>query len=802
MRISEFLLSNRKQKNVNIFFDIETLLYNIDNGIVNPRKYKSKIYSFAISFFDLDGQLHVQRFSNTDEFLNETFLLEKKVKRPHKFTLFAHNGNKFDNHFFKFDLEKHIFKTKSLKLRNADNLSTALLKKDISKCENIILEKRVKSKTNLELTGYFNGVAFETVDTWLKTNQSLSQLGHMLHSQGLLDEKYLKTEFDYERFNLHQDLNEQEAISYCKSVFKSLSKDDLTYIDNDVIILAHVYKYYDRIFKGFDFNSVTLTKNISNAYTKNNPKTSFELLNKYKDEYQNDLSIDYSKYELETGENLYTFFKSFYKGGLNLYNDKYIEKKIKDCFSIDINSSYPYVMYSEKVPVRLLFIKYNLKEKPLVFNSNYFTMYRMTKENFRKEVLKQIKSSVIKKLLVKYYNNSSVYVNINNKTFEMLKNFISLNKKYTFEVVSQYWCEYFSARDTIFHYYKLKSQASAMKKEDMLLIMENNPYDYELVPLKEGEYKVISQDDIDLAKLMLNGIYGLPALRAFFNMFQRDEFDDIINVVNGFKNSPRNIVFSIFVTACALKNLIEPMTEYLKSKEIDESFIYSDTDSLYLKKDVYHKLPSSLFDKYSLGKWDIENDNITTFFIQNHKKYAYESIKSKCCFSRFHLSDEEQKNCKKFSHRAIHARTGGMDSKSVEKVIDKCSDFSEFVDKYFSAGCEFPVTRSVLNEQGVIAIYNTTMKLEKANKYYDDYDEAYIFYSKVDRGLAKDSIIEYEEEYADDIMYIETPFGTYTYQELFPYEYEKMDNTIENLINKYNIIYNELYKKENYVFKN
>lgn len=794
MRISDFLLSNRKQKNVNIFFDIETLLYNIDNGIVNPRKYKSKIYSFAISFFDLEGQLHVQRFANTDEFLNETFLLEKKVKRPHKFTLFAHNGNKFDNHFFKFDIEKHIFKTKSLKLRNADNLSTSLLKKDISKYENIILEKRVKSKTNLELTGYFNGVAYETVDTWLKTNQPLSQLGHMLHNQGLLDEKYLKTEFDYERFNLHQDLNEQEAISYCKSVFKSLSKDDFTYIDNDVIILAHVYKYYDRIFKGFDFKAVTLTKNISNAYTKNNPKTSFELLNKYEDKYQNDLSIDYSKYELETGENLYTFFKSFYKGGLNLYNDKYIEKKVKDCFSIDINSSYPYVMYSEKVPVKLLSIKYNLREKPLVFDSNYFTMYRMTKENFRKEVLKQIKSSVIKKLLVKYYNNSSIYVNINNKTFEMLKNFISLNKKYTFEVVSTYWCEYFSARDTLFYYYKVKSQASAMKKEGMRLEMDDNPYDYVLIPLKEGEYVEISQEDIDLAKLMLNGIYGLPALRAFFNMFQRDEFDDIINVVNGFKNSPRNIVFSAFVTACALKNLIKPLTEYLKPREIDDNFVYSDTDSLYLKKDVYHKLPTSLFDKYSLGKWDIENDNITTFFIQNHKKYAYESLKSKCCFSRLHLTDDEQKKCKKLSHRSIHARTGGMDSKSVERVIDKCSDFNEFVDKYFSTGSKFPVTRSILNEQGVIAIYNGETELQRAKTYSEDYDFEYEIATTIDREEVKKMLIDEEVSNADEIMYVETPFGTYTYQELFPYEYEKTDNTIEHLINKYNVIYKELYE--------
>src|SRR5699024_10399921 len=94
------------------------------------------------------------------------------------------------------------------------------------------------------------------------------------------------------------------------------------------------------------------------------------------------------------------------------------------------------------------------------------------------------------------------------------------------------------------------------------------------------------------------------------------------NVANGYKNNERNIVFSIFVTSVSLYNLLNPL-KYLTQQEIDENLIYTDTDSLYLKSKIRHKIPKELFDPHHLGSWDIQDDQIDQFYVLNHKKYAY-----------------------------------------------------------------------------------------------------------------------------------------------------------------------------------
>src|SRR5699024_6907528 len=101
---------------------------------------------------------------------------------------------------------------------------------------------------------------------------------------------------------------------------------------------------------------------------------------------------------------------------------------------------------------------------------------------------------------------------------------------------------------------------------------------------------------------------------------------EIENIPNGFKNSERNIVFSVFVTSQALYNLLFPLT-FLTASEIDDCLIYGDTDSLYLKKKVMKKIPSNLYDDISLGAWGVDDDSISQFYVINHKKYAYYSEK-------------------------------------------------------------------------------------------------------------------------------------------------------------------------------
>lgn len=131
-------------------------------------------------------------------------------------------------------------------------------------------------------------------------------------------------------------------------------------------------------------------------------------------------------------ENYYDYVKSFYRGGLNMYNSKYVGKIVNDpCFSIDINSSYPFVMYNEKIPTFLRdYDIFNTEQFIEVDTSNQdiYTLYRLTKESFNIFILNDIKSEIIKQILVKYYSNHD-YVNINTFTLKLIEHIADINIK-------------------------------------------------------------------------------------------------------------------------------------------------------------------------------------------------------------------------------------------------------------------------------------------------------------------------------------------------------------------------------------
>ena len=198
------------------------------------------------------------------------------------------------------------------------------------------------------------------------------------------------------------------SYAYAHECFNRLDNDQMTYIHNDVIILGQCHIHYSDIFPGFDYSKMTFSVNILESYM-NNDLTSFQLLNQIGDD-----KISYTDYKFHD-LNLYDYIKGFYRGGLNMYNPKYIGQIIDEpCFSIDINSSYPYVMYHEKIPTYLS--SYNEYKKETVVNTDLenrdqFTLYKMTKQSFNFDILFNIESDMIKKILVKYYATSLTYRN-------------------------------------------------------------------------------------------------------------------------------------------------------------------------------------------------------------------------------------------------------------------------------------------------------------------------------------------------------------------------------------------------------
>lgn len=747
-KFKEFIEYTKKQNRCNLFMDIETLQYNEIEGYKKPSLFKNVTYSVAVSYFyNNEEQPSIAVFPNFKEFFETLFFALKNKKTGYisskcVYSLIFHNGNKYDHHFLLHDLQVfYNMRVENIFLKNALDNQNTLKIKDLTKEDkkNIILEKRVKSSNNLELDFFLKGVRFKTVDSLMKTNMSLESLGKKLYDKKLIKKSELKTDYNYIKYNTGKDMEEKEARKYAEYVFYNLTEDEMTYIRNDVIILAKAWKYYSIIFPNFDFDKITFTQNILESYNTND-LTSFQLLGKLLSNKK--FKINYTEYQF-ANENLYDYLKPFYRGGLNFYNEKYLGKIINDpMVSFDINSSYPFCMDNFPIPTFLKW--YDEFEKPQLIktkinNSKIYQIYRMTKTDFNNEILLNIQSKIMKKILVKYYSTNE-YVNINSYTLKMIENVCHIDcSKISVLSYMEYDCVYFGSREKLFDFYNIKVNG---KSEN--LIKMKDPYIYEVTEMKNQS--PFTPEEIYNAKVMLNGLYGIPALRAYFNVFRRNKENELENQKNGYKNSERNIVFSIFVTSVALYNLLDPL-KFLTQKQIDEYFVYTDTDSLYLMREVMEFIPKNYFDPIALGRWDIENELIEKFYVLNHKKYCY-----------FAYDDDIGK-------KRIFLHCGGIPLES----FDTDMIFENFVKTQFSNGCQIKNKKSILNKQGTISIYNSKTLIDIGKKYKTYFSER--DYKEKQELLEK--IRNEDNDNLEDIIYIESNIGTFSQSDIYPVKHDR-----------------------------
>lgn len=751
-------LKKFKGKKVSLYADIETFTCNKIEGIEHPTKYHSFTYSLAIAYFNDSDFPKVVVFNNFYDFFEK--VKERKIRKSLSFDLVFHNGEKFDNHFFIEEMQAYynlpVYTEHNKSANNIANKATRKMSTIDSeeKKHGLVLESRIKSSNNVAVKAYVHGRRVEFIDSFKKMNTSIAVLGKMLLNNNLITEEYLKTDFDYDCFDKDEDIDRETVKSYIKKCFESLNDKQMIYIRNDVIILALGVKHYKTLFYGFDFSKMTFTQNIKEEYSNYNKLAEFQLLKtdgRFSHLKLNDYQI--------CGMSGFDYFRSFYKGGLNLYNDNYIGKIInKNGFSIDLNSSYPTVMYKEKLPTYLI----AMNEKKSIANYDYnnndiMSFFTMTIENANKYILSKIESKVVRNAIVKYYNSKNGLVYYNTVLLRLLskitkQEFTSL----PVESSATFQCEYFGARDVIARNYFIKTQGK-MKNKLACEIDTIDPLNIEMTNEPKPSKYNFSDEMVQGSKVLLNGIYGVPALRIHFDIFKRVG-DDFENVKNGFTNKERNIVFSAGVTAFAFHNLLSPL-QYLTPEEIDNYFWYADTDSLYMDKRALDKFPKSMFHKMNLGCWDIEHDNITKFYAFNHKKY--------CLYDN-----------------GIVVRCGGV-SKSLIKEWIKHShdDFEFFVKCYFSDGTVVPSTRSIRNEYNTISIYNSTAKLDKGFSYFD----SYILQNEKELEKIKSQIRdEIANQNSNELLYIETPYGAIGSNEVIPNQEVPENNNIRELIEEYN----------------
>lgn len=720
---------NNEDFNNLFFLDLETYQFNEISGKRNPSEYKNMIFSLAISLF-YDNTIYCNIYYNFYDFIK---LIKK---RDCEFKFFIHNGFKYDNHFLLWEL-KYYYKLPVYNLLlESENEDCKEISHSIDEFNyDVILQKRVKSKNNLDFIFKLNNNIFKFEDTFLKTNLSLRTISKKLNKLNLLNEDEMKTDFDYAKYNIKKNLSDTDAKIYAKQIFKNLSSDEKIYIYNDVIILIKLYIYFNKLFKNFDIEKLTLSQNILENYLIND-FTKFQLLQKI-DKFYTCHNSDYNF----NNENLVYYLKRYYKGGLNFYNDKYIGEILNNIkgFCIDINSSYSKVMYNNKIPTFLA--KYGY-EKTIYYkdiqNDNYFYLLEISKDDFNKILSKSLSVNVTK-MLVKYYfsKNDNVYINSNTLNILNIIFHLDIKKLYAKSFLC-YECMYFGARELIDKYYFIKQQGKSDKK-----LIYNNALDIQVT--KMDNYDIFNDEEIYQSKVFLNGIYGIPALRPFFNNFKL--LDNIlVNFENGFKNSERNLIFSVFVTSQALFNLLYPLIN-LSHKEIDDSLLYMDTDSLYFKdRQVIKKFPKNLVNMLNLGAFSYDCEDISDFYILNHKKYCYyDNVKKK-----------------------IKLRCGGVPLKSFN--LENYSNFYDFINNEFFVGKVIKNQKSILNKQGTISIYQSETLLDKGEEYP-------ILSLNYDLSFLEDIKKDIENKFIEDVEYIETNFGAFSFSDL----YKNVD--IENSVN-------------------
>lgn len=71
-----------------------------------------------------------------------------------------------------------------------------------------------------------DGFKFKTEDNWVKTNTSIAVIGKKLLDKDLITEEFLKTDYDYIKYNLDDDLADDELEDYIRGIYINLTEEE------------------------------------------------------------------------------------------------------------------------------------------------------------------------------------------------------------------------------------------------------------------------------------------------------------------------------------------------------------------------------------------------------------------------------------------------------------------------------------------------------------------------------------------------------------------------------------------------
>lgn len=711
-------------KQLFVFFDIETLTVNRQ---AEPKEQQAMEYVVSYKFKNLNNKIVEGVKPNLESFIK--YLLTLKVK---KIQLLAHNGDAYDFAFLhrKLITEFGLRPKNMFVLQSANHELESHIKNETG---NFLHVQRLRSSTRTSLKFMIDNVFFETKDTLPIFHMSVRTIGNTLKDLKL--DKHgqaVKLDYadDYTKYDAPEPMSYNALKAYCLEVFNQLNEHAIEYVLNDTRVIFEAFYNYDKIYsKGYDPNKLTLSQNILEQY-KLNALASFQLLNTIQGNKRLELTgFNFGTIEGNKLINIYQYIHSFYKGGLNVYNDKFVGKIINDNIThIDLNSSYPTVMRYKQFPT--FCVDGGIVNKDIELDNKYYYFIQISKIAFQNLYISQVKSRVLKNIFVKYFSNNTDSIYIQTPHIEILSKF--LGKKIT-KIPAISFLKFekypFGGLQTIQDNYRKKTEAK-----------------------KRGA----SKGEVAGFKVTLNGIYGIPALRPFFPLYEIDKNGETVSIKDengnfGFHNRERNITFASSVTAYAFKQLLEPLTYNISG--IDNNFIYADTDSIFMKTNYFNSIKNHIFlDPKLLGAWDCEHKNITNMYVMNHKKYAI-------------FSTDKNK---------IEVFSGGIPNEAFE--TNKYTNLKDFVKDKFHDKVKIKNLHNVFNHDKVMVLYEAVTELSVGGKYQTHFPrtKSELFKDKAEYTeallIAYDLELNNEQVLSTDIntLYYETPVGSFSVNEIFP----------------------------------
>lgn len=738
-----------RKKPLNVFFDIETVTVN--------RKAEPKlqqVMEYVVSYkYKLKDHVYERLAPSLEFFINDLLKLNQN-----KIILLAHNGEKYD---FAFLYRKLIIEfglvPKNAYIKQSKNHDYETKIKDEK--GNFLHVERLRSSTRTALTFRIGKTEFQTKDTLPITHMSVRTIGNLLKDLHLDDNgKNIKLNYDddYTKYDKDEKMSYKELKNYCLRIFNQLTDSAKDYVMNDTRVIYAMYYNYDKIYApSYEPSKLTLSQNILEQY-KINPLASFQLLNQI-DDKGNRLELTnylFSKDENGNYLNMYEYIHKYYHGGLNMYNDNLVGKIIHDyIIHIDLNSSYPTVMRYRSFPTFL--VDGGVINQDLKLEDGYYYFIEISKIAFQNLYLDKLKSEIVKKIFVKYFNNRFESVYLQTPHIDLLSKFLGY-KITSLPVVSylKFKKEPFGGLNTIQYNYHKKTEA---------------------------KINHASKGEVAGYKVTLNGIYGIPALRPRFPLYELDQNGETISVRddNGdfaFHNKERNITFACSVTAYAFKQLLTPLTNNIEG--IDDNFIYCDTDSIFMRYKYWQTIQDKVeIHPYNLGAWDMEHKHITDIYIMNHKKYALYSLDNK----------------------KVEVFSGGIPTKAFK--ANEYDNLKDFVKERFHDGVKVSNLRNVFNQDKVVVLYEAKTQINVGTKYLDhlprnrkelEKNLLLVHLIMLDAGIK-----ELKSQDDNSALYYETPIGAFSFVDIFPPIYK---NTLasklsfKKLVKFHKLIYNKIKK--------